>query len=106
MLTAKCATSCRSEEERVELLEPDGVDGEEVVGQEGRPCWSRQPAAERRREQAIRGLPAWTPGLALEDANLCDGEGVPRTGGWPRSGSGRGGDRGAGGRSRRGGPGA
>jgi hypothetical protein len=38
--------------------------------QEGRPGWSRQPAAERCQEQTISGLPARTLGLALEDANL------------------------------------
>jgi hypothetical protein len=38
--------------------------------QEGGPGWSRQPTAERCWEQPITGLPSWTPGLALEDANL------------------------------------
>ena len=38
--------------------------------QEGCPGWSRQPAAERRKEQAISGLPAWTARLPLKDAKL------------------------------------
>jgi hypothetical protein len=33
MLTAKCATSCRSEEEDIEPSEQDGIDAEEVGGQ-------------------------------------------------------------------------
>ncbi len=38
--------------------------------QEGRPGWSREPAAERCQQQAIATVPARTPGLALEDAKL------------------------------------
>jgi len=40
------------------------------AGQEGEPGRSGEDAAGCRKEDAIRGLPAWTADLALEDAEL------------------------------------